>query len=60
MFNANEVLVFLKQTLRVSFRIRGYSGPHFLAFGRNTDQNNSEYRYILRREIVWCSVFVVH
>ena len=26
-----------------SVRIRSYSGPHFPAFGLNTDQNNSEY-----------------
>ena len=26
-----------------SVRIRSYSGPYFLAFGLNTDQNNSEY-----------------
>ena len=28
-------------------RIRRYSGPYFLAFGLNTDQNNSEYRHFL-------------
>ena len=41
-----------------SVRIRSYSGPHFPAFGLNTqysvrmrenaDQNNSEYRHCLR------------
>ena len=28
--------------------IRSYSGPHFLAFGLNTDQNNSEYGHFSR------------
>ena len=34
-------------------RIRGYSGPHFPAFGLNTeryDQNNSEYGHFLSSE----------
>ena len=31
-------------------RIRSYSGPHFPAFGLNTDQNNSEYGHFLRSE----------
>ena len=30
-----------------SFRIWSYSGPHFPAFGLNTEQNNSEYGNIL-------------
>ena len=28
-----------------SVRIRSYSGPHFPAFGLNTDQNNSDYGF---------------
>ena len=32
-------------------RIRGFSGPYFLAFGLNTDQKGSKYRYSLRSEI---------
>ena len=31
-----------------SVHIRSYSGPHFLAFGLNTDQNNFEYGHFLR------------
>ena len=31
-----------------SVRIRRYSGPHFLAFGLNEDQNNSDYGHFLR------------
>ena len=31
-----------------SVRFRIYSGPYFSAFGRNTDQNNSEYGHFLR------------
>ena len=31
-----------------SVRIRSYSGPHFPAFGMNTEQNNSECRHVLR------------
>ena len=31
-----------------SFHIRSYSGSHFLAFGLNTDQNNSIYGHFLR------------
>ena len=30
--------------------IRIHSGPHFPAFGLNTDQNNSKYRHFLRSE----------
>ena len=33
-----------------SVRIRSYSGPHFPAFGMNTDQNNSKYEHFLRSE----------
>ena len=40
-------------------RIRSYSGPHFSAFGLNTerygvdaDQNNSEYGHFLRSELL--------
>ena len=29
-------------------RIRSYSGPHFSAFGLNTDQNNSKYGFFAR------------
>ena len=32
-------------------RIRGFSGPYFLAFGLNTDQKGSKHRYSLRSEI---------
>ena len=28
--------------------MQSYSGPYFLAFGLNTDQNNSEYGHFLR------------
>ena len=31
-----------------SARTRSYSGPYFLAFGLNADQNNSEYGHLLR------------
>ena len=31
-----------------SVHIRSYSGPHFLAFGLNTDHNNSIYGHFLR------------
>ena len=31
-----------------SVRVRSYSGLYFLAFGLNTDQNNSEYGHFLR------------
>ena len=47
-FEMNEVL-----NLRCvkNVRIRSYSGPHFPAFGlnteQNTDQNNSEYGHVL-------------
>ena len=33
-----------------SVRIWSYPGPYFPAFGLNTDRNNSEYGYFLRRE----------
>ena len=34
-----------------SVRIRGYSGLYFPAFGRNTDQNNTEFEHFLHKEI---------
>ena len=33
-----------------SVRIGSNSGPHFPAFGLNTDQNNSEYGHFLRSD----------
>ena len=53
------MLTYLKITANLhcvkSVRIRSCSGPYFPAFGlnrerygENTDQNNSEYRHILR------------
>ena len=35
-----------------SVRIRSCSGPHFPAFGQNTDQNNSEYGHFLRSDSI--------
>ena len=34
-----------------SVRFRSYSGPHFPAFGLNTDQNNSENEHFLGKAI---------
>ena len=35
-----------------TIQIRSYSGPYFPSFRLNTDQNNSEYGYFLRSEIL--------
>ena len=35
-------------TVCESARIRGFSGPHFFAFGLNTDPKNSEYGHFSR------------
>ena len=42
-------------------RIRSCSGPHFPAFGLNTDQNNSEYGHFLRsvRRIQSTQIFYI-
>ena len=40
-----------------SIRIRRYSGPYFLTFGLNTDQNNFEYELYLRS--VWSFILTL-
>ena len=40
-------------TAQKKFHIWSYSGSYFLAFGLNTDQNNSEYGLFLRSVFIY-------
>ena len=43
-----------------SGRIQSFSGPYFPAFGRNTDQNNSEYGHFLRSDCCYHGMYLVN
>ena len=49
MIRLNGCIFWLKHCVK-SDRIRDYCGPHFHAFGLNTDQNKCEYGHFLRSE----------